>query len=246
MSLDIQISPHSHSVDTSEKGLRDGQSISLDRRLFMQFMAFGRAADTRLYIDRLASENLPAVLYEDINDPHGLGLLLYTEHPDDLLTRIRPMLHEHPYADLTFKPDFTMLGRTYSLGYEDDLQRVLITRPIQRITDPSLPWAVWYPVRRSGAFEQLPADEQRTILMEHGGIGRAYGKADLAYDIRLACFGLEKNDNDFIIGLLGHDLHPLSVIVERMRKTKQTSLYLSNLGPFFVGKAVWQNRLEAK
>jgi hypothetical protein len=95
------------------------------------------------------------------------------------------------------------------MGYEDDLEHVLIKRPIERVTDPSLPWAVWYPVRRSGAFEQLSPDEQRTILMEHGGIGRAYGKADLAYDIRLACFGLDKNDNDFVIGLLGHELYPL-------------------------------------
>jgi len=134
-----------------------------------------------------------------------------------------------------------MLGRTYTIGYESDLEKVLIRRPIERVTDPSLPWVVWYPVRRSGTFEQLSTDEQRTILMEHGGIGQAYGKADMAYDIRLACFGLDKNDNDFVIGLLGHELYPLSAIVERMRKTKQTSQYLTNLGPFFVGKVVWQN-----
>ena len=78
--------------------------------------------------------------------------------------------------------------------------------------------------------------------MEHSGIGRVYGQANLAYDIRLACYGLDKNDNDFVIGLLGGELHPLSAIVERMRKTKQTSQYLSNLGPFFVGRAVWQFR----
>jgi chlorite dismutase len=135
-----------------------------------------------------------------------------------------------------------MLGRTYSIGYEEDLERVLITRPVQRVTDPGLTWAIWYPVRRSGAFEHLPPEEQRTILMEHGGIGRAYGQADLAYDIRLACFGLDKNDNDFVVGLLGHELYPLSKIVERMRKTKQTSQYLTNLGPFFVGKVAWQSK----
>jgi chlorite dismutase len=139
-----------------------------------------------------------------------------------------------------------MFGRTYTIGYEDDLERVLIRRPIERVTDPSLRWAVWYPVRRSGAFEQLPPDEQRTILMEHGGIGRAYGSADLVYDIRLACFGLDKNDNDFVIGLLGHELFPLSAIVERMRKTRQTSQYLTDLGPFFVGKAIWQSKVGAE
>jgi hypothetical protein len=29
-----------------------------------------------------------------------------------------------------------------------------------------------------------------------------------------------------------------------MRKTQQTSLYLERLGPFFVGRAVWQSRTE--
>jgi hypothetical protein len=28
-----------------------------------------------------------------------------------------------------------------------------------------------------------------------------------------------------------------------MRKTQQTSLYLERLGPFFVGRAVWQSPL---
>lgn len=239
--MDINIMSPKNTVDMSEKGKRDGKTISLERRLFMQFMAFGKAFETESYIDRLVSERLSAVLYEDINDPHGLGLLTFTENPEDLLTRSRPLLRSRPFAGLHIKPEYTMLGRTYAIGYESDLEQVLITRPIERVTDPSIPWAIWYPVRRSGAFEQLTADEQRTILMEHGGIGRAYGKADLAYDIRLACFGLDKNDNDFVIGLLGHELFPLSSIVERMRKTKQTSLYLTNLGPFFVGKAIWQN-----
>jgi hypothetical protein len=29
--------------------------------------------------------------------------------------------------------------------------------------------------------------------------------------------------------------------VQSMRKTQQTSLYLDRLGPFFVGRAVWQS-----
>lgn len=78
--------------------------------------------------------------------------------------------------------------------------------------------------------------------MEHGGIGRAYGEADLAHDVRLACHGLGTEDNDFIAGLVGKELYPLSQLVQRMRKTKQTSLYLEKLGPFFIGKAIWQNK----
>lgn len=245
--MDIQRARPTSTVDISEKGRgQDGSAISLNRRLYMQFLAFGAVQETtRVYSNRLDEAGIGGVLYEDINDPYGIGVLTFSEAPDDFLHKVRPQLKAPPFADLQLKPEFTMLGRTYSIGYEDDLERVLITRPIERVTDPALPWAIWYPVRRSGAFEQLSADEQRTILMEHGGIGRAYGNADLAYDIRLACFGLDRNDNDFIIGLLGHELYPLSNIVERMRKTRQTSIYLTNLGPFFVGKAVWQKRQGA-
>ena len=34
---------------------------------------------------------------------------------------------------------------------------------------------------------------------------------------------------------------PLSAVVQTMRKTQQTSLYLESLGPFFVGRVVWQS-----
>ena len=159
------------------------------------------------------------------------------------MTILRDFLHGSPFADLQPKPEFTMFGRTYSLGYEPDLDETLINRPRRRITDPELPWAIWYPLRRAGSFEQLSAQEQRVILMEHGGIGRAYGRADLGTDIRLACHGLDKYDNDFVIALLGRELFPLSSIVQRMRKTKQTSLHLERLGPFFAGKAIWQNEI---
>ncbi len=237
---------HLDTIDITEKGRRaDGAEISLDRRLFMQFLAFGDCLDTASLVEALATADHPGVLYEDINDPCGVGLLTYAEQPDFLLMRLRPFLKQPPFAHLTLKPEYTMLGRTYALGHEEDLEATLITRPRQRVCDPGLKWAIWYPLRRSGSFEQLSAQEQRLILMEHGGIGRAYGRAGLGHDIRLACYGLDKKDNDFVVGLLGPELYPLSTIVQRMRKTKQTSLHLERLGPFFVGRAVWQNEVVA-
>jgi chlorite dismutase len=71
-----------------------------------------------------------------------------------------------------------------------------------------------------------------------------FGAADYVHDIRLACHGLDQDDNDFVIGLTGKDLYPLSAIVQTMRKTQQTSLYLQKLGPFFVGRAAWQSPIE--
>jgi hypothetical protein len=67
-----------------------------------------------------------------------------------------------------------------------------------------------------------------------------FGAADYVHDVRLACYGLDRDDNDFVIGLIGKDLFPLSAIVQTMRKTQQTSLYLDRLGPFFIGRAIWQ------
>jgi chlorite dismutase len=228
-------------VDIREKGRsREGKTISSERRLFMQLLVYGGCGDTAPVIEALKQQSLAAVLYEDLNDPQGIGLLIYSEDPDYFLTEARAFLTKPPFSQLTPKPEYTMFGRTYAIGYEDDLDRVLVERPKERVTNPDIPWAIWYPLRRSGQFVHLPAQEQRAILMEHGGIGRAYGRAGLGTDIRLACHGLDKNDNDFVVGLIGAQLFPLSSIVERMRQTKQTSLYLEKLGPFFIGKAVWQ------
>ena len=101
-------------------------------------------------------------------------------------------------------------------------------------------FAVWYPLRRTGGFERLSIKEQAGILREHTAIGRAYGEQKLATDIRLACHGLDAKDNEFVLGLLSHDLHPLSHLVQRMRKTQQTSEYIAQMGPFFVGHAAWR------
>ena len=73
---------------------------------------------------------------------------------------------------------------------------------------------MWYPLRRNGRFAQLSAEEQRTILAEHGEIGMRFGAADYVHDVRLACHGLDRDDNDFVIGLIGKDLFPLSAIVQ--------------------------------
>jgi len=63
--------------------------------------------------------------------------------------------------------------------------------------------------------------------------------------VRLACFGMDKNDNDFVIGLIGKELYPLSACVQAMRRTRQTSTLMEHMGPFFIGKAVWQRNHQA-
>ena len=224
--------------------MKGGQPQRADTRLFMQFLAFGGSADTASLVEALTAAQMDGVLYEDMNDPTGVALLTFSEDPAFFLERVRPLLRQPPFSTLVQKPDYTMVGRSYSLGYEQDLIDVLLHRPRRTVLNPEWRWAIWYPLRRSGRFAQLPPDEQRVILAEHGAIGMSFGAGDFAHDIRLACHGLDRDDYDFVIGLIGKDLYPLSAIVQSMRKTQQTSLYLESLGPFFVGRAVWQSHSE--
>ncbi len=223
--------------DISEKGA-DGQSS--DRRLFMQLLAFADCPDPGELIDGAKRARLNAVVYADVNDPTGSALLTWTENPADFVTKLRPMVAQLEGAII--KSEFTMLGRTYTLGYEPDLDETLIHRPIRTATNPAWPWAVWYPLRRKGEFSRLDRETQSAILKEHGIIGMGFGQGDLGHDIRLASHGLDTNDNDFTIALIGKQLAPLSKLVETMRKTQQTSLYIEHLGPFFVGHAVWRSK----
>ena len=230
-------------LDLSEKGRRGGELISLDRRLFMKFTAFGDCRDPYAAIEALTEDGIEGALYLDVNDSQGIGVMVASEDPDYFVTRLRTLFNRRPFAELTHKPEFDMLGRSYSIGYEPDLEDTLLFKPRQKLLNPGYRWAVWYPLQRAKKFQALPADHQRRILAEHGTLAKRYGAGGHAADVRLACHGLDKNDNDFIVGLLGPKLFPLSAIVQEMRKTEQTAQYLDSLGPFFVGKTVWQSTL---
>lgn len=229
-------------MDLSEKGrAKDGTVLSLDKRLFMQFMAFGDCWNTDEIVEEMKNSGMDLVLYADINDPYGVGLLSMSQSPDFFVGDFRKFLNSSGFMELTQKPEMTMLGRTYSLGYEPDLEKTLLTGPRNKVLDPEWPWAIWYPLRREKSFEILSEDEQRAVLGEHGKLGFKFGHAGLGKDIRLACHGFDKYDNDFVIGVLGKELFPLSALIQAMRKTKQTSMHLESLGPFFTGKVIWQS-----
>jgi chlorite dismutase len=231
--------------DISERGgLKGGQPQRSDDRLFMQLLVYSGCEDARIVVEPIARVGIDAVVYADLNDPKGIGILALAEDPNVFVDVVRPLLNTGPVAALPMKPDLTMFGRTYALGYEPDLRSALIDRPRRTVLNTDWRWAMWYPLRRNGRFAQLTAEEQRNILAEHSEIGMRFGAADYAHDVRLACHGLDRDDNDFVIGLTGKELYPLSAIVQLMRKTQQTSLYLERLGPFFVGRAVWQSPME--
>jgi hypothetical protein len=228
-------------LDLSEKGRRDGKVISLDRRLFMKFTAFGNCSNPSAAIERLGAAGVVGALYLDASDAQGIGVMVASEDPAYFVTSLREVFNSAPFDTFEHKAEFDMLGRSYSIGYESDLEDTLLVKPKQKLVNPRNEWAVWYPLQRAKGFQLLSADHQRRILAEHGTLAKRFGVAGLAADIRLACHGLDRNDNDFIVGLVGPMLHPLSAVVQEMRRTEQTAQYLESLGPFFVGKAAWQS-----
>jgi chlorite dismutase len=230
-------------LDLSEKGRRGKDVISLDRRLFMKFTAFTSVDNPVAAYSAIEKSGLVAAVYADANDPYGIGIMVASEDPAAFVTTLRDVFNSQPFVHCAHKPEFDMLGRSYSIGYEPDLEFTLLTRPQNNLLDPRNEWVVWYPLQRAKNFYVLPEDKQKSILGEHGTLAKRYGAGGHATDIRLACHGLDRLDNDFVVGLLGPKLHPLSAVVQEMRRTEQTSQYLDRLGPFFIGKAIWQSAL---
>jgi len=223
--------------DLSERG----RGTSLDRRLYMQLLVFDHCDDPQWLVSAIQRSGGSGVVYAEISNPRGCAMLTVSEDPSFFVGPLREALGQGETSRLPLRAGWSMLGRTYTLGYETDLHHTLFARPIDHAFSDDMPWAVWYPLRRKGEFAKLPSDEQRKILGEHGQIGMSFAAGGFASDIRLACHGLDPMDNDFVIGLMGRELTPLSKLVETMRSTVQTSLYLERLGPFFVGQKVWQS-----
>jgi chlorite dismutase len=228
-------------LDLSEKGRRGKEVIALDRRLFMKFTAFTDVRDPAAACAAIERSGLVAAVYADANDPYGVGIMAASEDPAAFVTTLREVFNAPPFVDYAHKSEFDMLGRSYSIGYEPDLEFTLLDRPRKNLIDPRNEWAVWYPLMRAKKFYVLPEDKQKSILGEHGTLAKRYGAGGHATDVRLACHGLDRDDNDFVVGLLGPRLHPLSAVVQEMRRTEQTSQYLDRLGPFFIGKVLWQS-----
>ncbi|MEM9695155.1 MAG: chlorite dismutase family protein [Myxococcota bacterium] len=232
-----------HEVDVHEYGAeKDGARQKVDERLFMQLLVFEVSGDRHAgevsgeLAQALTKAGVASVIYDDVNNPQGLAVLTWSRNPDHFVTKLRPVLQEASFRTMRQLPEYTMMGRTYATGYERELAYWILERPIEQVNHEGWDWAVWYPLKRKGPFNRLPGKDQGGILREHAVIGRAYGEAGLAHDVRLACFGIDANDNEYVIGLIGQTLFPLSHVVQAMRKTRQTAEYMDKMGPFFIGR----------
>jgi len=183
--------PTPEPLDLSERGAGGASS---DRRLFMQLLVYTDAPADLASLSAALDASPGAhgsVLYEAVNDPRGVAVLTFARDPGALVDATRAPARTQAFAELTPLPAFTMIGRSYTIGYERDLDETLIHRPARTALNPDWPWVVWYPLRRAGAFNRLPDAERNEILKEHGTIGMRFGGGDHAHDIRLACHGLE-------------------------------------------------------
>jgi chlorite dismutase len=105
----------------------------LDRRLFMQLQVFGGCLDPGKLSSILNQGQVQAVLYQDVNDPRGVGLLTMHEDPAFFVTTLRDLVNTDPFHSLSQKLEFTMIGRSYSSGYEQDLEDWLLHKPRRKI-----------------------------------------------------------------------------------------------------------------
>lgn len=223
-----------------------GRPQALDARLFVQLQVFTDCLDAAPAAAAVERSGLDAAVYLNVNDPRGVGVVVMDEDPGVFAGSARELLASPPFSALTPAPAFTMFGRTYAQGREPDLEDFLLRKVRRSVLNPAAPWAVWYPLRRIGAYNRLPRAEQGKIMMEHGMLGRRYGEAGYATDVRLECHGIDRDDNEFVIGLIGADLLPLSKLVKEMRTTRQTAEFIAAMGPFFVGKALFQAPVPAR
>src|SRR5690349_4957796 len=136
-------------IDLNEYGGKiDGERQTLDRRLFMQLLVFAApegsepAALSKALADACTKADVRACTYDDANDPRGIGLLTWSETPEDFVTKVRPLFGKEPLRALRLRPEMTMLGRTYSSGHEPRLRWWLLEKPVENVTNPALGWAV--------------------------------------------------------------------------------------------------------
>lgn len=119
--------------DLSERGgMRAGQPQRSDERLFMQLLAYGGCRDTAPLARALDVPGVEGVLYADANDPQGVAILTVTRDPNFFVETLRPILNGSAFADLSPKPELTMLGRTYAIGTSRTSLRRSSTGPAAR------------------------------------------------------------------------------------------------------------------
>ena len=227
----------------------EGERQFATKRLYMQLRVLDIKSSESVdqFIQDLKSllSSIPCVLYRDSSSAGSIGLLVWADDPSLFTDALFDALTDTRIAGrFTERTGWTMFGKTYSNGHEKDLQEYLFKKPIRNVCKDEWEWALWYPLRRRGPFYVQPAADQCRMLLHHAAIGKAFSDVGAAHDVRLKSFGIDGKDNEYVVGIIGDNLHCLSRVVEEMRKTRHTAEFLESLGPFFVGKKIWTNNVS--
>ncbi len=127
-------SPHPHSqqaieerIDIREKGAPlNGVPQTSEKRLYGQLQVFTGCRDLKSTEDAFSRSGLEGVIYSNVNDPYGIGVLIFTENPGDFVGKVRNLYTSKPFTELTHQSEMTMIGRSYSTGHEPDLEDWLL------------------------------------------------------------------------------------------------------------------------
>src|SRR5207247_274390 len=101
---------------------------------------FSGCPDAAVPASALKASGFEAVLYLDVNQPSGIGLLLMSEDPSFFTGAARSFLNAEPFSSLRLRARFTMFGRTYSGGHEQDVEDWLLKKPRRNVFNESLDW----------------------------------------------------------------------------------------------------------
>ena len=146
MALDIQ-EKRPKGVDLRERGRDEaGRTLYLDARLYMQLQVFTGCHDMDPIIRICRRSGLCGALYADVLDPYGFGLLALSTDAEYFVTELRILFGMASFATLNRKPEHTLFGRTYAIGYESDLEEVPAQAPAAPCSQPCMAMGALVPV----------------------------------------------------------------------------------------------------
>ena len=150
--------------------MKAGQPQRADTRLFMQLLVFGGCSDSTSLIDALEQCWTWRACCMKTSTTHAVSALLtFSDDPAHVSGPRAPASETGSVRDARPETGIHDARPHASLGYEPDLIDVLLHRPGRTVLNREWPWSIWYPLRRSGRFAQLP------IRGTTGHSGRARG-----------------------------------------------------------------------
>lgn len=162
---------------------RGGNGQTCEERLYVQLHVLDANSSANLPGAReklkkqLETRDVSSVVYDDVNNPRSIGLLTWSTDPSHFVKVVNPILQMGGIGDvLTPRPRWTMFGKTYANGHEPSLVDFLIEKVPRNATRADAPYAVWYPMRRSGDFYMQSPEDQCRMLLHHAAIGKAFAE----------------------------------------------------------------------